>query len=108
MSGDPAARDAALALIRQYGDDAEVIAVMRAAEVAAMGDARLVLTEDLIRATLRREKAALKEAKRPPGAERNLKPKLKLKPSANVKREAAVRGADEKPTGPDEGDSHGR
>ena len=76
--------------------------------VAAMGDARLVLTEDLIRATLRREKAALKEAKRPPGAERNLKPKLKLKPSANVKREAAVRGADEKPTGPDEGDSHGR
>ena len=76
--------------------------------VAAMADARLVLTEDLIRATLRREKAALKEAKRPPGAERNLKPKLKLKPSANVKREAAVRGADEKPTGPDEGDSHGR
>jgi hypothetical protein len=29
----------AIALIRQYGDDAEVIAVMRAAELAAMGDA---------------------------------------------------------------------
>jgi hypothetical protein len=29
----------AVALIRQYGDDAEVIAVMRAAELAAMGDA---------------------------------------------------------------------
>ena len=36
--------------------------------LAAMGDARLVLTEDLIRATLRREKAALKQAKRRPGA----------------------------------------
>ncbi len=35
--------------------------------IAAMGDARLVLTEDLIRAALRREKAALKEAKRRPG-----------------------------------------
>jgi ribosome maturation factor RimP len=32
--------------------------------VADMGEARLVLTDDLIRATLRREKAALKEAKR--------------------------------------------
>ena len=32
--------------------------------VADMGDARLVLTDDLIRAALRREKAALKEAKR--------------------------------------------
>ena len=31
-------RAAALALIGQYGDDAEVMAVMRAAELAALGD----------------------------------------------------------------------
>jgi len=32
------ARDAAMALLTQYGDDASVIATLRAAEVAAMGD----------------------------------------------------------------------
>ena len=48
MSGDPAARDAALALIGQYGDDAEVIAVMRAAEVAAMGDAAALAHWDAV------------------------------------------------------------
>lgn len=32
------ARDAAMALMSQYGEDAEVIATLRAAEVAAMGD----------------------------------------------------------------------
>jgi len=40
--------------------------------IRAMGEARLVLTDDLIRVALRREKAALKEARRPgrgsPGA----------------------------------------
>lgn len=35
----PDVRAAALALIGRYGDDAEVIAVMRAAELAAFGDA---------------------------------------------------------------------
>ena len=35
--------------------------------IRAMAEARLVLTEDLIRAALRREKAALKDAKRPTG-----------------------------------------
>jgi len=69
--------------------------------VAAMGDARLVLTDDLIRAALRREKAALKEAKRRPGAA----PPAKAK--ADPKRKAAARGA-AKPHGPDEGDTHGR
>lgn len=34
----PSTRAAALALIGQYGEDAEVMAVMRAAELAAMGD----------------------------------------------------------------------
>lgn len=70
--------------------------------VAAMGDARLVLTDDLIRAALRREKAALKEAKRRPRAESGTTTK------APVKRRAAARGAAEKPQGPDEGDHNGR
>ena len=68
--------------------------------VAGMGDARLVLTEDLIRAALRREKAALKEAKRRPGA-----PKA---PIAKAKRTAAARGAAVEPLGSDEGDKNGR
>lgn len=39
MSKDTSARDAAMSLLRQYGEDASVIATLRAAEVAAMGDA---------------------------------------------------------------------
>ncbi|MEP1142909.1 MAG: hypothetical protein ABJH52_04255 [Henriciella sp.] len=35
---DTSARDAAMALMTQYGEDASVIATLRAAEVAAMGD----------------------------------------------------------------------
>ena len=70
--------------------------------VAAMGDARLVLTEDLIRAALRREKAAIKEAKRRPPAGPG------ARPDANAKRKAAARGAAAKPQGPDEGDHNGR
>lgn len=35
---DTGARDAAIALMTQYGEDASVIATLRAAEVAAMGD----------------------------------------------------------------------
>ena len=35
---DKAGMAAALALMGQYGDDAEVIAMLRAAEYAAMGD----------------------------------------------------------------------
>lgn len=37
-ASDTSARDAAMALLTQYGDDASVIATLRAAEVAAMGD----------------------------------------------------------------------
>jgi ribosome maturation factor RimP len=70
--------------------------------IAGMSDARLVLTDDLIRATLRREKAALKEARRRPGAA----PKPDTKPNAT--RNAAARGPDAKPAGPDEGDDNGR
>ncbi len=39
MSTDLSARDAAMSLLTQYGEDASVIATLRAAEVAAMGDA---------------------------------------------------------------------
>ena len=39
MSADMSARDAAMSLLTQYGEDASVIATLRAAEVAAMGDA---------------------------------------------------------------------
>jgi hypothetical protein len=38
MIEDEGARRTALALIAQYGDDAEVIAMLRAAEYAALGD----------------------------------------------------------------------
>lgn len=37
-ASDTSARDAAMALLTQYGDDASVIATLRAAEVAALGD----------------------------------------------------------------------
>jgi len=39
MSDQNNARDAAMTLLAQYGEDASVIATLRAAEVAAMGDA---------------------------------------------------------------------
>ena len=45
---DPAVMSAAIALIRQYGEDAEVIAVMRAAELAAMGDAAALAHWDAV------------------------------------------------------------
>ena len=77
--------------------------------IRAMGEARLVLTEDLIRTALRREKAALKEARRPaaraPGAAATAKP-AKLKTNSN--RKAAARGAAPGPLEPHEGDSDGR
>ncbi len=38
MSDPTSARDVAVSLLAQYGEDASVIATLRAAEVAAMGD----------------------------------------------------------------------
>ncbi|MGH6798454.1 MAG: ribosome maturation factor RimP, partial [Roseiarcus sp.] len=55
----PAAR---MALIADDKSESEVELPIR-----AMAEARLVLTDDLIRAALRREKAALKDARRAPG-----------------------------------------
>ena len=86
------------------GAESEVVLPIR-----AMAEARLILTDDLIRAALRREKAALKDAKR--GAERKTgngreaapRPKRKISEP-----KAAARGAARKPIGPEEGDNHGR
>jgi hypothetical protein len=49
MSDNSAAQTAALTLIAQYGDDAEVIAVMRAAELAAAGDVNGLAHWDAVR-----------------------------------------------------------
>lgn len=49
-------RAAALALMGQYGEDAEVMAVMRAAELAALGDrAGLAQWDDIIACILAME-----------------------------------------------------
>jgi ribosome maturation factor RimP len=73
--------------------------------IRAMGEARLVLTDDLIRLALRREKAALKEARHGDARSPRAKP-TKLK--TNSKRKAAARGWEPEPHGPDKGDSDGR
>jgi len=81
----------------------------RPAIIRAIAEARLVLTDDLIRAALRREKAALKDAKR--GPERNARNGREAAPGAKRKTnelKAAARGAASKPLGPDEGENHGR
>ena len=49
---DNAALATAMALMGQYGDDAEVIAMLRAAEYAAMGDLDGLAQWDLILACL--------------------------------------------------------
>ena len=73
-----------------------------------MGEARLVLTEDLIRAALRREKAALKEARRPAARPRRSRCGEPAKHKTNSNRKAAARGAASEPLEPHEGDSDGR
>jgi ribosome maturation factor RimP len=80
--------------------------------IRGMAEARLVLSEDLIRAALRREKAALKDAKRLAGrrgatADPNTSPGIPAGMKSN-QRKAAARGVASKPLGPDEGDTHGR
>jgi ribosome maturation factor RimP len=97
----PAAR---VALIAEDKSETEVELPIR-----AMAEARLVLTDDLIRAALRREKAALKDAKL--GPERKMVKGREAAPRAKRKTnesKAAARGAAPKPLGPDEGENHGR
>jgi ribosome maturation factor RimP len=79
--------------------------------IRAMVEARLVLTDDLIRAALRREKAALRDAKRL--ARRRAGPGGRTNPGVASGTEAkehkaAARGAASKPVGPDEGETYGR
>jgi ribosome maturation factor RimP len=97
----PAAR---VALIAEDKSETEVELPIR-----AMAEARLVLTDDLIRAALRREKAELKDAKRAPdrktGSGRETIPRAKRKTNES---KAAARGAAPKLLGPDEGENHGR
>ena len=73
--------------------------------IRAMAEARLILTEDLIRAALKREKAALKEAKRSGARRPETEPKAR--PGPKSKSKAAARGSAAEPPGPDEGDSNG-
>ena len=47
-----AAAQVAAQLLRQYGEDAEVIATLRAAEIAAMGDAEALAHWDEVIACL--------------------------------------------------------
>jgi ribosome maturation factor RimP len=79
--------------------------------IRAMAEARLVLTDDLIRAALRREKAAHRGATRlsgrRAGAGRSADPGVKPKRKSNESEAAAV-GAASKTLGPDEGDDYGR
>ena len=67
----------ALARLRIPADEKKAEDTFVDLPIADMGEARLVLTEALIRATLRKEKAALKEAKAAAKAEK--KPKGKAK-----------------------------
>jgi ribosome maturation factor RimP len=98
----PDGPSARMALIADDGSESEVELPIR-----AMAEARLVLTDDLIRSALRREKAALKEAKRASGRRMNQQthPSAKRKTGETI---AAARGAALKPLGPDEGENHGR
>ena len=74
--------------------------------IRAMAEARLVLTDDLIRAALRREKAAVKDAKRASGRENGREANPRAKRRTDELR-AATRGGASKPHGSDEGDNHG-
>ena len=53
---------AAAALVQQYGDDAEVVATLRAAEFAAAGDVEALAAWDMIIAYLEAMRAGTGEA----------------------------------------------
>ncbi|HEY3622774.1 MAG TPA: ribosome maturation factor RimP [Roseiarcus sp.] len=102
VASGPEGAAARMALIAEDKSESEVELPIR-----AMAESRLVLTDDLIRAALRREKAALKDAKRASGRGngRGATPPAKRKTNES---KAAARGEAPKPLGPDEGDNHGR
>jgi ribosome maturation factor RimP len=100
VAGRPDGPAARMALIADDGSESEVELPIR-----AMAEARLVLTDDLIRAALRREKAAVKDARR--GSGHRTGTGRQTGPGARFKThepKAAARGAASKPLGPDEGD----
>jgi ribosome maturation factor RimP len=73
--------------------------------IGAMADARLVLTDDLIRATLRREKAAVKDAT--PKPRERIEPRSRTGESAKrttKEHKAAARSSASKLHGPHEGE----
>jgi ribosome maturation factor RimP len=102
VEAGPDGPSARMILVADDGSESDVELPIR-----AMAEARLVLTDDLIRATLRREKAALKDARRASGRGmgRETDPRAKRKTNES---KAAARGAASKPHGPDEGENHGR
>ena len=91
-----------MTLVADDGSESDVELPIR-----AMAEARLVLTDDLIRAALKREKAALKDARRASGRGNGRETNPRAKRKANESK-AAARGAALKPHGPDEGENHGR
>ena len=100
VASGPDGPTARMALIAEDKSESEVELPIR-----AMAEARLVLTDDLIRAALRREKAALKDARRASG--RRTGTSREASPGAKRKRDdpkAAARGAASKPLGPDQGE----
>ena len=104
VASGPDGPAAQMALIAEDKSESEVELPIR-----AMAEARLVLTDDLIRGALRREKAALKDARRASGqrigTSRPTGPGAKRKISEP---KAAAHGAAPQPLGADEGDNHGR
>ena len=100
VASGPDGPTARMALIADDKSESEVELPIR-----AMAEARLVLTDDLIRAALRREKAALKDARkasgRRTGTSREASPGAKRKTNEP---KAAARGAASKPLGPDQGE----
>ena len=104
-SDGPAARLSVIA-----DDKSELIVEL---PIRSIGEARLVLTEELIRTALRREKAALREARRPARKSdapakwnSGAAPQRKARAPANPK--AAARGAPSASPGPEVGDKDGR
>jgi ribosome maturation factor RimP len=103
VASGPSGPSARMTLVANDGSESEVELTIR-----EMAEARLVLTDDLIRAALRRDKAALKDAK--PGPERettNGRANTAHAKRKTNKSKAAARGAASKPLGPDEGENHG-
>ena len=100
VAAGPDGPTARMALIADDGSESEVELPIR-----AMAEARLVLTDDLIRAALRREKAAVKDARRASGHRTGTGRQTGLGAKRKTHEpKAAARGAASKPLGPDEGD----